>query len=142
MPHLYNTLIRTHHMTSRKKIASLRKAAGKSTSYALIRTGGVPGLMYAEGPDEAGVQRWVDHVQGLRYKDYRCLRRVGAVARTEVGEGKGRKGEVGDGGKEKGFEEVGSVGEFKEVMEKRGLLGWWREAMGYESRERVIGGSG
>lgn len=87
--------------------------------------------MYAEGPDEAGVQRWVEHVQGLRYKDYRCLRKVAPV----TDEGKGESERVG-------FEEVGSVWEFKEVMVRKGLLGWWREAMGYDSQDKIISGSG
>ena len=59
----FNALIKTHHVTSRKKIAILKKASRhNATSYALVRSGGCPGLMYVEG-DERGVKGWIDAVQ-------------------------------------------------------------------------------
>ena len=58
----YHALIRTHHITSRKKVASLRKAAAKYGCYALLRSGGCPGIMYCKGNEE-GVREWVSTVQ-------------------------------------------------------------------------------
>ncbi len=139
---LYNALIRTHHVTSRKKVGLLKKAAGKHGCYVLIRSGGCPGLMYAEGTEHI-VREWVavvqvscqrridyvtalmtdDDVQKLRYKDYQLVSRPAAIeppmvrnlALTQV----------------TGLFEVDSVKAFGIAMEERGLLPWWRNAMGY-----------
>jgi hypothetical protein len=59
---LFHALIRTHHITSRKKVAHLRKAASKYDCYALLRSGGCPGIMYCKGSEE-GVKEWVGTVQ-------------------------------------------------------------------------------
>lgn len=59
---LFHALIRTHHITSRKKVGHLRKAASKYDCYALLRSGGCPGIMYCKG-DEEGVKEWVGTVQ-------------------------------------------------------------------------------
>lgn len=58
----WNALIRTHHITSRKKVAALRRAAMDHGVFALLRSGGAPGIMYVEG-SEAGVRAWVAAVQ-------------------------------------------------------------------------------
>ncbi len=58
----FHALIRTHHITSRKKVAHLRKAAGKYDVYALLRSGGCPGIMYCKGSED-GVREWVATVQ-------------------------------------------------------------------------------
>jgi hypothetical protein len=55
---LYHALIRTHHITSRKKVAALKAAAKKYACAALLRSGGVPGIMYVRG-EEDGVEGWV-----------------------------------------------------------------------------------
>lgn len=55
---LYNALIRTHHVTSRKKVGKVKKMAHHELKYLLIRSGGSPGLMYAEG-DEESLQGWI-----------------------------------------------------------------------------------
>lgn len=55
---LFNALIRTHHITSKKKVAKLRQAADFSNVLALLRSGGPPGIMYVEG-EEGGVKDWV-----------------------------------------------------------------------------------
>ena len=55
---IYHALIRTHHITSRKKVAHLRKAAAQYDCYALLRSGGCPGIMYCKGSEE-GVKEWV-----------------------------------------------------------------------------------
>lgn len=55
---LWNALIRTHHITSRKKVAKLTQSAKNHNVYALLRSGGSPGIMYVEGSQE-GVTDWV-----------------------------------------------------------------------------------
>jgi hypothetical protein len=59
---LFNALIRTHHITSRKKVTALSQAAKKHDVYALLRSGSTPGIMYAEG-DESAVAAWVGDVK-------------------------------------------------------------------------------
>jgi hypothetical protein len=59
---LHNALIRTHHITSRKKVAKLKQAATFHDVYVLLRYGGAPGVMYVEGKGD-GVNRWVSDVQ-------------------------------------------------------------------------------
>src|SRR5690349_19132334 len=71
---LYNALIRTHHITSRKKVAKLRVAASNHNVYALLRYGGCPGVMYCQGA-ELGVRDWVADVQRLRYKDFQLVKK-------------------------------------------------------------------
>jgi hypothetical protein len=59
---LHNALIRTHHITSRKKVAKLKQAATFHDVFVLLRYGGPPGVMYVEGKAE-GVNQWVSDVQ-------------------------------------------------------------------------------
>lgn len=59
---IHNALIRTHHVTSRKKVAKLKQAASSHEVYALLRSGGAPGVMYVEGQEE-NVSQWVQSVQ-------------------------------------------------------------------------------
>lgn len=56
---MYHALIRTHHITSRKKVATLKAAAKRHGCFALLRSGGSPGIMYVRG-DEVSVKKWVD----------------------------------------------------------------------------------
>jgi len=49
MPPLTRILIKTHHMTSRKKILTITKAAKRLSCSVLLKTGGPPGVMIAEG---------------------------------------------------------------------------------------------
>jgi len=58
---MFNALIRTHHITSRKKVTKLRQAADATQVFALLRSGSSPGIMYVEGA-ESGVRQWVDSV--------------------------------------------------------------------------------
>jgi len=58
----WNALIRTHHITSRKKVAKLRQAAAAHDVFAILRSGSSPGIMYVEGAQE-GVENWVAAVQ-------------------------------------------------------------------------------
>ncbi|KAI2468406.1 hypothetical protein F4781DRAFT_432383 [Annulohypoxylon bovei var. microspora] len=112
---LFTALIRTHHITSRKKLARVKKAAALCDLQVLVRSGGSPGIMYAEGPDETAVGSWVSGVQALRYKDFQCVQKPAAHL-VQVAS---RIDDVG-------FEEVTSVAEFGERMEQRGLGGWWK----------------
>ena len=62
---LWNALIRTHHITSRKKVAKLKQAASAQDVFVLLRSGSPPGIMYVEG-HEQGVVEWVDAVNVRR----------------------------------------------------------------------------
>jgi hypothetical protein len=62
MASLWHALIRTHHITSRRKVGHLRKAADRHAIWALLRSGGNPGIMYCKGSEE-GVKEWVAAVQ-------------------------------------------------------------------------------
>lgn len=60
---VFNALIRTHHITSRKKVAKLKQAATTESVYVLLRSGGSPGIMYVEGSNKPAVESWVAQVQ-------------------------------------------------------------------------------
>lgn len=116
---LFNCLLRTHHITSRKKLQRVRRAADQlGVDWVLVRSGGAPGVMFAEARSETGLADWVAAVQALRYKDFRCVARP---ARTE-GDGEVRA---------RGWGETASLREFGEEMEARGLGAWWKRGMGY-----------
>lgn len=129
---IINALIKTHHITSRKKVAHLKKHAHKQVSYVLLRSGGAPGLMYVEG-SELGVREWVAVVQGLRYKDYHLLKKPApledSLTSVEPRNLLSKTRDTGERGE--GFEEADSVAAFAARMEERGVLRWWRRAMGY-----------
>lgn len=120
---LYNALIRTHHITSRKKVAALKRAADLHQCFVLLRYGGCPGIMYVEGQDQARVESWVGEVRKLRYKDLQLVTRPGLL------EHEGTDQSVNE--VEAGLSEVESVREFGSCMEKRGVWMWWRKGMGY-----------
>jgi hypothetical protein len=126
---LFNALIRTHHITSRKKVAVLKKAADAHNCYVLLRSGGSPGVMYVEGRREEDVGAWVNTVQRLRYKDYQLVTKP--APQTDEGcEGERDR----DCTTRPGLREVDSVKEFGFIMKERGFLNWWRKGMGYEPR--------
>ena len=81
---MYAALIRTHHITSRKKVAKLKAAAKQIECAALLRSGGTPGMMYVESRKAVNVQKWVDTVHGLRYKDYQLVSPVAVVAERAI----------------------------------------------------------
>ena len=120
---MYNALIRTHHITSRKKIAALKAAAKKFPCAVLLKSGGPPGVMYVESAQLANVTHWVNVVHGLRYKSYQLVSPPNAFQVTHSG------GISGDSDFE--FEEVDTVKMFGKRMEERGILHWWRKAMEY-----------
>jgi hypothetical protein len=118
-PLLFNCLIRTHHITSRKKLSRVRRAAQQlNIDWLLVRSGGSPGIMFAEARDEAGLTEWVSTVQALRYKDFRCVAKPAPVP-------------VSEGVRRTGFDETGEVKEFAKFMEERGLGEWWKRGMGF-----------
>lgn len=129
----YNALIRTHHITSRKKVAALKRAADRLNCSALLRSGGCPGIMYVEARDKDAVESWVGVVRELRYKDFQLVSRPASLE-GEGGQGPAEgmgKGGGERGGERGGLEEVESVKEFGGLMERKGVLGWWRRGMGY-----------
>lgn len=117
---MYHALIRTHHITSRKKIAALKAAAKKLECFALLRSGGIPGVMYVESTVEQNAKAWVDTVHALRYKDYQLVAPTSQASESAVS-----SSEPGI------LREVGSVKEFAAEMELKGLLPWWRTSMGF-----------
>lgn len=117
---MFHALIRTHHITSRKKIAALKAAAKQKQCFVLLRTGGIPGLMYVRGTDQSSTQQWVDTVHKLRYKDYQLISPV--YSTTTMIESK-------DLCK---LEEVSTVKEFAARIEQHGITNWWRTAMGFK----------
>ncbi|KAL2869422.1 uncharacterized protein BJX67DRAFT_331051 [Aspergillus lucknowensis] len=132
----YNALIRTHHITSRKKVAALKRAADTHNCFALLRSGGCPGIMYVEAKEKDAVESWVNVVRNLRYKDFQLVSRPAAAMVEELekkerekGVGKGSSAREVDGGA--GLSEVESVKDFGSVMEQRGVWQWWRKGMGY-----------
>lgn len=58
----FRALIKTHHMTSRKKIQAITKSAKHHSCSVLIKTGKPPGVMIAEGTEDA-VKQWVETVK-------------------------------------------------------------------------------
>jgi hypothetical protein len=127
---LYNALIRTHHITSRKKVAALKRAAEVHQCYVLLRSGSCPGIMYVEGRDKLQVEGWVGVVRKLRYKDFQLVTRPSALE-SEDGVGMEKKKEEKEKELDIGVAEVESVKEFGNHMEKRGVWNWWRKGMGY-----------
>jgi hypothetical protein len=80
---LHNALIRTHHITSRKKVAKLKQAATFHDVYVLLRYGGAPGVMYVEGKED-GVNRWVSDVQVGRIRWYTKFSQLKLTAIQEL----------------------------------------------------------
>ncbi|KAJ5298041.1 hypothetical protein PENANT_c039G03811 [Penicillium antarcticum] len=137
---LYNALIRTHHITSRKKVAALKRAADTHQCAVLLRSGGCPGIIYVEGVGKDRVEMWVDVVRRLRYKDFQLATRPGALEIEKESESTKSGREDNKLGKDKdkvetgialGLDEVESVKEFGSIMAQRGVWHWWRRGMGY-----------
>lgn len=120
----FNALIRTHHITSRKKVAKLKKAAHAEGVSVIIRSGGSPGIMYVQGNEES-VKSWIGAVAALRYKDYQLVRRPAMLDISEAQREPSKDAPRGE------LLEEDSVHAFATEMDKRGVLHWWRKAMGY-----------
>ncbi|ERF70463.1 hypothetical protein EPUS_04741 [Endocarpon pusillum Z07020] len=131
---MHHALIRTHHITSRKKIAALKAAAKKHGCFALLRSGGTPGIMYVQGEEE-GVREWVGVVHGLHYKDYHLVAAPAAIKPTPAKSGPQStpSSSAKDADNTWSFEEIDTVKEFGKHMEEKGVLEWWRKAMDFTS---------
>ncbi|KAJ9266272.1 hypothetical protein DTO195F2_1387 [Paecilomyces variotii] len=123
----FNALIRTHHITSRKKVGALKRAADTHSCWVLLRSGGCPGIMYVEGSTQDDVGSWVDVVRRLRYKDFQLVARPGPLVRESENDASASR----DTADRPGLSEVDSVKEFGNIMEQKGIWCWWRKAMGY-----------
>jgi hypothetical protein len=121
---LYNALIRTHHITSRKKVSALKRAADAHNCFVLLRSGGCPGIMYVESSQKEAVESWVNVVRNLRYKDFQL------VTRPDVKQDSPMQGQQSADSKA-GLSEVDTVKEFGSAMQRRGVWEWWRKGMGY-----------
>jgi len=84
----------------------------------------------------------------LRYKDYHLLRAPAPIGESrKLQSAPATKGQLQSkvdklaavSEDNPGYEEVESVAHFAEAVEKRGVLRWWRQAMGYEETGREIG---
>lgn len=132
---LFNALIRTHHITSRKKVSALKRAADTHNCFVLLRSGGCPGIMYVESQGKEDVESWVNEVRNLRYKDFQLVTRPDVLTdeksheREIPREKKKKKDETAKAG----LSEVETVKEFGSLMEQRGIWNWWRKGMGYAS---------
>ncbi|PSR77174.1 hypothetical protein BD289DRAFT_355205, partial [Coniella lustricola] len=112
------TLIRTHHITSRKKLHRVKKAAAQfDVPFVLVRYGGCPGLMYGESPDARHLTAWVSAVKDLRYKDFQCVWKP---------EQKSLPAAPTSSSSSSPFVETESVSEFGRTMEHKGLSEWFK----------------
>ena len=116
---MFNALIRTHHITSRKKVAAIKAATKELQCYALLRSGGAPGVMFVQGKDRDTIQAWVDKVRNLRYKDFQLVSHVKPTTQGFVSPADGT------------LEEVSTVKEMASKMKDSSLEEWWRTAMGF-----------
>jgi hypothetical protein len=57
---IHRVLIKTHHMTSRSKLASITRATKRLSCSAILKTGSPPGVMIAEGE---GALEWMEIVR-------------------------------------------------------------------------------
>ena len=122
---MYHALIRTHHITSRKKVAALKAAAKKYECAVLLRSGGVPGIFYVQCRQADHIKTWIGTVHDLRYKDYQLVAPPELV--PESAPIKDAKNDAVD----YDFVELETVKELGAKMEEKGVLDWWRKAMGY-----------
>ncbi|KAL2209421.1 hypothetical protein CC79DRAFT_1367602 [Sarocladium strictum] len=117
---LFHCLIRTHHITSRKKLHRVRRFAEHlQLDWVLIRSGGCPGIMFAETRDEDALKEWVTSVQALRYKDFRCVAKPSPSVISQLADGKDSAT----------WEETTSMQTFGERLEARGLGSWYKKLM-------------
>lgn len=116
---LFVTLIRTHHVTSRKKLQRVKKAAAQfDVPFVLVRYGGCPGLMYGESSDSSSLGSWVSAVKDLRYKDFQCVYKPESKQLQDVPATPPMPCAA--------FNETESVSEFGQVMDRKGLGEWFK----------------
>lgn len=115
---VFATFIRTHHVTSRKKLQRVKRAAAQfDVPFVLVRYGGSPGLMYGESPDAASLTSWVSAVKDLRYKDFQCVWKPEHKDVNEIVDVTG------------GFNETDTVSEFGQLMDRKGLGDWFKTGL-------------
>ncbi|KAJ4397468.1 hypothetical protein N0V93_001697 [Gnomoniopsis smithogilvyi] len=118
MKSVFATLIRTHHVTSRKKLQRVKKAAAHfDIPFVLVRYGGSPGLMYGESSDAASLISWVSAVKDLRYKDFQC---VWKPEPRDINETSTLTG---------AFHETDTVSDFGQLMDRKGLGDWFKTGL-------------
>lgn len=116
---LFVTLIRTHHVTSRKKLQRVKKAAAQfDVPFVLVRYGGCPGLMYGESSDASSLGSWVSAVKDLRYKDFQCVYKPASKQLENA--------PVTPPIPSAPFNETESVSEFGQIMDRKGLGEWFK----------------
>ncbi|KAL8740899.1 MAG: hypothetical protein Q9184_008444, partial [Pyrenodesmia sp. 2 TL-2023] len=59
----FRALIKTHHMTSRRKIAAIAKSAHRTSCAVILKTGKPPGVMIVQGGSEGQIREWVNGVK-------------------------------------------------------------------------------
>ena len=70
---LYRALIKTHHITSRKKITAITKAAKEYQCAVYLKTEPHSGVMIAECEDTDDLEGWVAVVKvGFNFSVHRC----------------------------------------------------------------------
>lgn len=124
---LFITLIRTHHVTSRKKLQRVKKAAAHlDIPFVLVRYGGSPGLMYAESHEGQNLGSWVSAVKDLRYKDFQCVYKPEMRSLTDDGPAAAATTLVPVPVPLGAFNETESVASFGQIMERKGLGEWFK----------------
>ncbi|TVY90211.1 hypothetical protein LAWI1_G003667 [Lachnellula willkommii] len=118
---LQRILIKTHHMTSRKKIAIITRATKRLECSVLLKVGANPGIMLCEG-QQNHASEWETVVRKLRYKDMRLLKRE-SISELHLATLGVREGDV------KEMEEVKDFAKFLEKDPR--LFHSWRVGMGY-----------
>ncbi|KAH8807848.1 hypothetical protein F5884DRAFT_674790 [Xylogone sp. PMI_703] len=124
MASIYCVLIKTHHMTSRKKILTITKAAKRHSCSVILKTGGPPGIMIAEGE---GAMEWMEVVKKLRYKDYQLMKKEAVDSPRLLLSANVPRGTT---------VELTSTKELSALLMKdEELYRWWRVNMGYQKDE-------
>ena len=137
MPTYYHALIRTHHIRSRSKVNQLKSAAKQfELAYVLFKSDGAPpGMMYACGTSEEGVDQWVREVRSLHYLNFELQAPVTMIENNKVSFGSGKASKK-HGKSDEGttvVEEVATLKDFAAQMKQRHVLSWWRQVMGFKT---------
>ncbi|KAI6247502.1 hypothetical protein HI914_03844 [Erysiphe necator] len=117
MASIFRVLVKTDHMISRKKIDLVKKASQDFPCAVLLKVGGKPGMMFAEGE---GAEKWLNVVKKLRYKGFRLQKKeLVSSALLDLQPGKVIE-----------FESVRDLAAF--LSKRLELYEWWRTHMGYK----------
>lgn len=120
---LFATLIRTHHIKSRTKLARVKKAAAElGLPFMCYRYGGSPALMYGEGPDISSLTSWVNAVKTLKYKDFCCVCKPEQQTNAHPHAAHPQQQDTH-------FVEFDSVKDFGQFMDRKGLGHWFKTGL-------------